>query len=60
VIAGSRDRYFPIDFMRHLSRERAGVDPLEIDAGHLLALSRPKELADAIAAVVSEAGTASA
>ena len=55
VIAGSRDRLFPIDFMRRLSRERAGVYPVEIDAGHLLALSRPEELADAIAAFVSEA-----
>lgn len=55
VIAGSRDRLFPIDFMRRLSRERAGVDPVEIDAGHLLALSRPDELADVIASFISEA-----
>jgi pimeloyl-ACP methyl ester carboxylesterase len=59
VIAGSRDRLFPIDFMRQLSRERVGVDPVEIDAGHLLALSRPDELADAIAALVAERGGAS-
>jgi pimeloyl-ACP methyl ester carboxylesterase len=58
VIAGSRDRLFPIDFMRQLSRERVGVDPVEIDAGHLLALSRPDELADAIAALVAERGGA--
>jgi pimeloyl-ACP methyl ester carboxylesterase len=58
VIAGSRDRLFPIDFMRKLSRERVGVDPVEIDAGHLLALSRPDELADAIAALVAERGGA--
>jgi pimeloyl-ACP methyl ester carboxylesterase len=55
VIAGSRDRLFPIEFMRRLSRERVGVDPMEIDAGHLLALSRPEELADLIASFVSEA-----
>lgn len=55
VIAGSRDRLFPIDFMRRLSRERVGVDPVEIDAGHLLALCRPDELADIIASFVSEA-----
>jgi pimeloyl-ACP methyl ester carboxylesterase len=59
VIAGSRDRLFPIDFMRQLSRERVGVDPVEVDAGHLLALSRPDELADAIAALVAERGGAS-
>lgn len=56
VIAGTRDRFFPIDFMRRLARERAGVDPVEIDAGHLLALSKPDELSDAIAAFVSERG----
>jgi pimeloyl-ACP methyl ester carboxylesterase len=60
VIAGSRDRMFPIDFMRRLSRERAGVDPVEIDSGHLLALSKPEELADVIAAFVSEAERPSA
>jgi pimeloyl-ACP methyl ester carboxylesterase len=55
VIAGSRDRLFPIDFVRRLSRERVGVDPVEIDGGHLLALSRPEELADVIASSISEA-----
>lgn len=60
VIAGSRDRLFPIDFMRRLSRERVGVDPVEIDAGHLLALSRPEELADVIASFISEARASAA
>jgi pimeloyl-ACP methyl ester carboxylesterase len=60
VIAGSRDRLFPIDFMRSLSRERAGVDPVEIDSGHLVALAKPQELADTIAAFVSEAERSSA
>lgn len=54
VIVGTADRLFPIDFMRRLSRERAGTDPVEIDAGHLVALSRPEELADAIAAFIEE------
>lgn len=54
VIAGSQDRMFPIDFMRRLSRERLGVDPVVIDSGHLLALARPDGLADAIAAFVEE------
>jgi pimeloyl-ACP methyl ester carboxylesterase len=59
VIAGSHDRMFPIDFMRRLSRERLGVDPVEIDSGHLLALARPDELADAIAAFVEETQSSS-
>ncbi|MGH2729699.1 MAG: alpha/beta hydrolase [Actinomycetota bacterium] len=40
------DRFFPADFMRRVVRERLGITPDEIDGGHLMALSRPKELAD--------------
>jgi pimeloyl-ACP methyl ester carboxylesterase len=46
VIAGSRDRLFPLEFMRGLARERLGVEVDVIDSGHLLALSRPRELAE--------------
>ncbi len=45
VIAGARDRLFPLDFMRALSRERLGIDDVSvIDSGHLPALSRPEDL----------------
>jgi len=40
------DRLFPAEFMRRLVRERLGITPDEIDGGHLVALSRPKELAE--------------
>lgn len=40
------DRFFPADFMRRVVRERLSITPDEIDGGHLVALSRPKELAD--------------
>ena len=40
------DRLFPADFMRRVVRERLGNDPDEIDAGHCVALSRPKGLAE--------------
>jgi pimeloyl-ACP methyl ester carboxylesterase len=50
VIAGSRDRLFPLKFMRRLARERLGVDVDAIDSGHLPALSRPSELAERLAA----------
>jgi pimeloyl-ACP methyl ester carboxylesterase len=40
------DHFFPAEFMRRLVRERLGIIPDEIDGGHLVALSRPKELAD--------------
>lgn len=46
VIAGRRDRLFPLDFMIALSEERLGVTPAAIDSGHLPALSRPAELVE--------------
>ena len=49
VIAGARDRLFPLDFMRRLARERLGVEAEVIDSGHLPALVRPAELAEMLA-----------
>jgi pimeloyl-ACP methyl ester carboxylesterase len=46
VIAGRFDRLFPLEFMQQLARERLGVEAEVIDAGHLVALSRPAELTD--------------
>ncbi|MFY1594211.1 alpha/beta hydrolase [Micromonospora sp. WMMD737] len=40
------DRFFPIDFLRRLVSDRLGVTPDEMDGGHPVALSRPRELAD--------------
>jgi pimeloyl-ACP methyl ester carboxylesterase len=42
----SEDRFFPAEFFRRLVPERLGVTPDEIAAGHCVALSRPKVLAD--------------
>ncbi len=42
----TEDRFFPPDFFRRLVAERLGIEPDEIAAGHCVALSRPKELAD--------------
>ena len=51
VIAGARDRMFPLAFMRRLARERLGLgDVTVVDSGHLPALSRPEELTRAILA----------
>jgi pimeloyl-ACP methyl ester carboxylesterase len=44
------DRLFPADFLRRVVRERLGVAPDEIDGGHCVALSRPKELAERLEA----------
>ena len=40
------DRFFPAEFQRRVVRERLGIEPDEIDGGHLPALSRPHELAE--------------
>jgi SAM-dependent methyltransferase/predicted alpha/beta hydrolase family esterase len=42
----TEDRFFPPDFLRRTVADRLGVVPDEIAAGHCVALSRPKELAD--------------
>lgn len=45
AIIGSRDRLFPATFQRRVLGERLGLEPIEVDAGHLPALSKPAELA---------------
>jgi pimeloyl-ACP methyl ester carboxylesterase len=54
VVAGSRDRLFPLDFMQRIVRERLGIVPEVIDAGHLAALARPGELAAMLERYASE------
>lgn len=50
----TRDRAFPAAFMRRLAADRLGIVPDEIDAGHCVALSRPRELA---ALLIDHAGS---
>jgi len=47
VLSGREDRLFPLEFQRRVARERLGLDVLDIPGGHLAALSRPRELAEA-------------
>jgi hypothetical protein len=42
----TEDRFFPPEFMRRVVADRLGVVPDEIAAGHAVALSRPRELAN--------------
>jgi pimeloyl-ACP methyl ester carboxylesterase len=42
----TEDRFFPPELMRRVVTERLAIAPDEIAAGHCVALSRPKELAD--------------
>ena len=44
------DRLFPAEWLRRVVRERLGIAADEIDGGHCVALSRPRELADRLEA----------
>jgi pimeloyl-ACP methyl ester carboxylesterase len=44
------DRFLPAEFMRRVVGERLGITPDEIDGGHGIALSHPRELADRLEA----------
>jgi pimeloyl-ACP methyl ester carboxylesterase len=46
VIAGRDDRFFPVEFQRHVTHERLQIPVDEIPGGHLLALANPRGLAD--------------
>jgi pimeloyl-ACP methyl ester carboxylesterase len=49
------DRMFPAAWARRHARERLGIDADEMDGGHYITLSRPRELADRLAAYAAEA-----
>ena len=46
MVAGRDDRFFPATFQRRVAAERLGLEVDEVPGGHLVALSRPVELAD--------------
>ena len=43
------DRMFPATWARRHARERLGIEADEMDGGHYISLSRPRELADRLA-----------
>lgn len=47
-LQGRDDRLFPLEFQRRVVRERLGLDVEELPGGHLLALSQPAALTDAL------------
>lgn len=53
VIVGRDDRFFPLEFQRRVARERLGLDVVEVDGGHLAALSHPEQVADAVVGEVA-------
>lgn len=44
-LQGRDDRFFPLEFQRRVVKERLALDVDEMPGGHLVALSRPTELA---------------
>jgi pimeloyl-ACP methyl ester carboxylesterase len=47
------DRMFPAAWTRGHARERLGIEPDEMDGGHYISLSRPRELADRLVGYVA-------
>lgn len=45
VLCGEHDRLFPVDFQVRLARQRLGLTAETMPGGHLVALSRPADLA---------------
>jgi pimeloyl-ACP methyl ester carboxylesterase len=58
VLAATDDRFFPVAFQRRLAQERLGLVADEMPGGHLVALSRPRELADRLVAYLESTMTA--
>lgn len=58
VLASRHDRLFPLEFQRRVSLDRLRIEPDEIDGGHLVALSRPAELAERLDAYVAASALA--
>jgi hypothetical protein len=59
-VVGRDDRLFPAVFQRRVARERLGIDTDEIDGGHMVALSRPRELADRLETIRLDVAAAAA
>ena len=45
VIAAADDRFFPLEFQKRVARERLNAEVEVVPGGHLVALSKPEELA---------------
>jgi len=54
------DRFFPAEFQRRVVRERLGIEPDEMEGGHLPALAHPGELVERLEAYRAEVLPASA
>jgi pimeloyl-ACP methyl ester carboxylesterase len=57
VLIGGDDRLFPAEFQLRLAEERLGIRGDVIPGGHMVALSRPGEVADRLDAYLGELGS---
>ena len=48
------DRMFSAEFQGRVARERVGIEPDEMDGGHCVSISRPRELAERLVAYRAE------
>ncbi|HJS71824.1 MAG TPA: alpha/beta hydrolase [Acidimicrobiia bacterium] len=56
VLIGRDDRLFPAEFQVRIAKERLGLDGDVIEGGHMMALSRPGELAERLEAYRRQLG----
>ena len=54
IIAGRDDRLFPAEYQERIARERLGLTAEVVPGGHLIALSRPVELANTLVGYADE------
>ena len=54
VLIGRDDRLFPAEFQLRVAKERLGLDGDVVPGGHMVALSRPSEVADRLEAYSRE------
>jgi pimeloyl-ACP methyl ester carboxylesterase len=56
VLIGRDDRFLPAALQRRVAAERLGITPDVMPGGHLVALSRPAELAERLSGYAAELG----
>jgi pimeloyl-ACP methyl ester carboxylesterase len=54
VLIAREDQFFLADFQRRVVADRLGVEPDELDGGHYVALSHPRQLADRLTSYLTQ------
>jgi pimeloyl-ACP methyl ester carboxylesterase len=56
VLVGADDRLFPAEFQRRIAQERLGIESEVMPGGHLVAKSRPAEVAQRLIGYTGDDG----